>query len=36
MGELVLKGLIKTRSKEITIIDAKGLAALITELTSAC
>lgn len=36
MGELVLKGLIRTGRKEITIIDAKGLAALITELTSDC
>jgi len=34
MGELVLKGLIKTGRKEITIINTKGLAALITELTN--
>jgi len=36
MGELALKGLIRTGRKEITIINAKGLAALITELTSDC
>jgi len=36
MGELVLKGLIKTGRKEITLINAKGLAALITELTTDC
>lgn len=36
MGELVLKGLIKTGRKEITIVNAKGLAALITELTTDC
>lgn len=36
MGDLVLKGLVKTRRKEITIINAKELAALITELTGDC
>lgn len=36
MADLVLKGLIKTGRKEITIINAKGLAALITELTTDC
>lgn len=36
MGDLVLKGLVKTRRKEITIVNAKELAALITELTSDC
>jgi len=36
MGDLVLKGLVKTRRKEITIVNAKALAALITELTTDC
>lgn len=36
MGDLVLKGLVKTRRKEITIVNAKELAALITELTTDC
>ncbi len=36
MGDLALKGLVKTRRKEITIVNAKELAALITELTSDC
>ncbi|WP_265552900.1 Crp/Fnr family transcriptional regulator [Trichlorobacter lovleyi] len=36
MGDLVLKGLVKTRRKEITIVNAKELAALITELTADC
>lgn len=36
MGDLVLKGLIKTGRKEITIVNAKALAALITEITTDC
>lgn len=36
MGDLVLKGLVKTGRKEITIVNAKELAALITELTTDC